>query len=194
MSMAHISGIPCAVVGRCGADSQPLKTYGEHRVCAAPNCGTVLSRYNKDSVCAVHTGYKQPRARRKLVPIKSVAPAVDEMLSKGLTQAQIAQSANVSDNAVRAVQRRSQPYITSRVAEALWKAAMAAQEQDDDQRYIDAGPVREHVLALVASGMTFNGVARSAGIGRSSAHGVATRNKYVRAYIAKRILAVQVPR
>ena len=30
------------------------KTYGTHRVCATPGCGTVLSVYNCADRCAVH--------------------------------------------------------------------------------------------------------------------------------------------
>ena len=40
-----------------------LDDYGVARTCAAENCGTVLSRYNPSSSCAVHAGWKDTRQR-----------------------------------------------------------------------------------------------------------------------------------
>lgn len=37
---------------------EPLDTHGERRRCIADGCDTVLSRYNPDSVCKSHGGWR----------------------------------------------------------------------------------------------------------------------------------------
>lgn len=37
-----------------GGRGEPVRTYGDGRVCAAPGCLTRLSRYNPAEYCAVH--------------------------------------------------------------------------------------------------------------------------------------------
>jgi len=37
-----------------GGRGEPVKTFGDGRVCAAPGCSTVLSRYNPSEFCALH--------------------------------------------------------------------------------------------------------------------------------------------
>lgn len=39
-----------------GADPE-VRTFGTERTCAAPGCGTRLSRYNPDVYCSVHRGW-----------------------------------------------------------------------------------------------------------------------------------------
>ena len=43
--------------------SRRPKTYQEGRVCAAPGCTTVLSRYNRDEYCHRHQPVRYPRLR-----------------------------------------------------------------------------------------------------------------------------------
>lgn len=40
-----------------------LENFGQERTCIADECGTVLSRYNPSSTCAVHAGWKDTRQR-----------------------------------------------------------------------------------------------------------------------------------
>lgn len=44
------------------------KAVDERRVCAAKNCDTVLSRYNRKSTCHVHAPIKFPRVRGREAP------------------------------------------------------------------------------------------------------------------------------
>lgn len=37
--------------------------HGRHRRCLAPNCDTVLSRYNPSDSCATHQGWEDARQR-----------------------------------------------------------------------------------------------------------------------------------
>ena len=37
-----------------GGRGEPVRTYGDGRVCAARGCVTLLSRYNPSEFCAVH--------------------------------------------------------------------------------------------------------------------------------------------
>jgi len=43
--------------------SRRPKTFEEGRVCAAPGCTTVLSKYNRSEYCNVHKPVKYPRLR-----------------------------------------------------------------------------------------------------------------------------------
>ena len=50
-----------------GGRGEPVKTYGDGRICAAPGCMTVLSRYNPSEYCAHHSrsaGAAEHRQRR----------------------------------------------------------------------------------------------------------------------------------
>lgn len=38
--------------------NEVVKAFTIGRVCAAPECGTILSRYNPAKTCATHSGYK----------------------------------------------------------------------------------------------------------------------------------------
>lgn len=38
-----------------GASTRPPRRYGTGRVCAQTGCGTILSAYNSDSRCALHS-------------------------------------------------------------------------------------------------------------------------------------------
>lgn len=40
-----------------------LENYGAARTCCAPNCRTVLSRYNPSDTCAIHAGWEDTRQR-----------------------------------------------------------------------------------------------------------------------------------
>ncbi len=45
------------------------RTYPEDRICAAPGCGTKLSRYNRREKCWAHADMRVPRLRgRKPLP------------------------------------------------------------------------------------------------------------------------------
>ena len=44
------------------------KAVEEQRVCAASDCETVLSRYNRKVTCHVHSPIKFPRVRGREVP------------------------------------------------------------------------------------------------------------------------------
>jgi len=52
-----------AVTPRGRARSRKLKVNDERRVCKAPGCVTVLSKYNSDSLCFVHQPPKKVRIR-----------------------------------------------------------------------------------------------------------------------------------
>lgn len=44
------------------------KAVDERRVCAAPDCETILSRYNRKTHCHVHAPIKYPRVRGREAP------------------------------------------------------------------------------------------------------------------------------
>lgn len=34
--------------------TKPVETFGEGRICAAPDCNTILSRFNNGKLCGIH--------------------------------------------------------------------------------------------------------------------------------------------
>ncbi len=42
------------------------KTYDENRMCEVKSCSTVLSRYNKEDRCWLHSPFKRARVRGKI--------------------------------------------------------------------------------------------------------------------------------
>jgi hypothetical protein len=42
------------------SSSRSPKVFAENRVCGFPNCATKLSRYNADSLCALHAKAERP--------------------------------------------------------------------------------------------------------------------------------------
>lgn len=44
------------------SSGQPLASGDDDRTCAAPTCGTKLSRYNTDTTCSRHGGWTDPPA------------------------------------------------------------------------------------------------------------------------------------
>jgi hypothetical protein len=56
---------------------------------------------------------------------------------------------------------------------------------------VNAQPVREHVLKLRAAGGTYQAIARAAGTGAMTVHGIANaRRPSVQAHVARRLLAI----
>ena len=49
------------------ADKIDISKSAEHRVCAEPDCETVLSRYNEFDHCALHQPMVVPRMRGKVL-------------------------------------------------------------------------------------------------------------------------------
>jgi hypothetical protein len=45
------------------SSSRSPKVFSENRVCGFPNCTTRLSRYNADSLCALHAKAQRPPQR-----------------------------------------------------------------------------------------------------------------------------------
>lgn len=44
-------------------NGERLEDFGARRTCTAPDCGTVLSRYNPSATCTVHAGWRDTRQR-----------------------------------------------------------------------------------------------------------------------------------
>lgn len=42
---------------------EQLQNFGASRCCPVNDCGTVLSRYNPSTTCAVHAGWRDTRQR-----------------------------------------------------------------------------------------------------------------------------------
>ncbi len=54
---------------------KPIKQYPNGRVCAKPNCITLLSKYNKEEFCWFHQPVKRPRLRGRMPSEVMEAPA-----------------------------------------------------------------------------------------------------------------------
>ncbi len=52
---------------RLDGGSRPPKTYSTERLCAANECDTKLSRYNRREFCFSHAPVKYPRLRGRIV-------------------------------------------------------------------------------------------------------------------------------
>ena len=50
------------------AGTRAPKTYSEERTCAATECSTKLSKYNRREFCFAHAPTKFPRLRGRIVP------------------------------------------------------------------------------------------------------------------------------
>lgn len=189
MTASTVSG---TCLGRCYTDCPPVETYGDGRICAAPGCTTILSRYNSELTCSLHAHVRvaSERIPRDLVPIENAVAAIEKLKRRGWTCTAIGRATGLKDSTVRSVVSGYQLTVAAATSSKLCDLAKSGSKPES--RKLDAGPVRARIAKLSAQGMSYAEISRKAGIeGHSTVRQIVSRvHQYVYNDIAERILSI----